>query len=372
MGRLIRKGAKVAIAVDDLTRLTPCRSVLPVVVDELIEAGVREGDISVIVALGTHRPMSEEEMIARYGEGIMRRIGVVNHDARDARKLVNVGETPSGTPIIVNKEFYESGLRIAIGNVVPHMYAGWSGGAKAVQPGVSSEATTDRTHIAAARLPLEDVVGNVENPIRHEMESVARKTGLNFIVNTVLNENGDLVRAFGGDMVSAHREAVELAKTIFCPRIPAPADVVIASSYPADIDYWQAIKGAVAAFLAVKRGGVIVLVTPCREGIAVPHPEVERYGSLQSHEVEELIRNGTMRDLAAAACILVQSRIRAKARLMIVSEGLSRRDCESIGAEKMGAVDEAVEEAERALGKRASYGVLTCSELAPVVAPSIS
>jgi len=368
---LVRIGTRVAIAVDDLTRLTPCRSILPVVIDELTGAGVSERDIRIIVALGTHRPMSEEEMSERYGKQVMGRIEVINHDARNASGIVDLGKTTSGTPVLVNKEFYEADVKIAIGNVIPHMYAGWSGGAKAVQPGVSSEATTYSTHITAARIPLEEIVGKVENPVRQEIERVAEKVGLNFIVNTVLNDRGELVKAFAGDMIHAHREAVRFAENIFCSRIPSAADIVLASSYPADIDYWQAIKGAVAASLAVKDGGVIILLTPCKEGISPTHPEAERYGSFQLRDIESLVVTGVIHDLASAAFAMVQARIRAKAKLVFVSEGLSQQKCRSLGAEKAESIQEAIERAEMALGGNARYGVLKCSELAPVLeAPS--
>jgi len=367
---LAQKGKKVAIAVDDITRSTPCRSILPVVIDELAKAGVSARDIKIIIALGTHRKMSEEEVLERYGEEIVSRIEIVNHDARDPDELIDLGQTPSGTPIIVNRVFYEADVKVAIGNVIPHMYAGWSGGAKAVQPGVSSEATTYSTHIAAARIPLEELVGKVENPVRREMERVAQGVGLNFILNTVLNERGELVKAFAGDMVLAHREAVRLAGSIYCPKIPPAADIVLVSSHPADIDYWQAIKGAVVASLSVRNGGAIILLTPCEEGISPTHPEAERYGALQLQDVEAYVKAGVIRDLASAAFAMVQARIRAKARLLIVSEGLGEGQCKSLGVEKAESVQGAIEMAEKALGRDARFGVLKCSELAPLIASS--
>jgi len=367
---LARKGKKVAIAVDDMTRSTPCRSILPVVIDELATAGISARDIKVIIALGTHRKMSEEEVLERYGEEIVGRIEIVSHDASDHDELIDLGQTPSGTPVIVNRAFYEADVKVAIGNVIPHLYAGWSGGAKAVQPGVSSEATTYSTHIAAARIPLEQIIGKVENPIRREIEMVAQRVGLNFILNTVLNERGELVKAFAGDMIRAHREAVELAGNIFCPKIPSAADIVLVSSHPANIEYWQAIKGAVAASLSVRNGGIIILLTPCEEGLSTTHPEVGRYGALQLHDVEAFVKAGVIRDLSSAAFAMVQARIRAKARLLIVSGGLGQRQCEAVGAEKAESVQGAIELAEKALGRDARYGVLKSSELVPVIAPS--
>lgn len=367
---LAQRGKKVAIAVDDITRSTPCRTILPVVIDELVTAGINVRDIKIIIALGTHRKMSEEEMLERYGKEVVCRIEIVNHDAGDPDELVDLGQTPSGTPIIVNRSFYEADVRVAIGNVIPHMYAGWSGGAKAVQPGVSSEATTYSTHIAAARIPLEELVGRVENPVRLEIERVAQGVGLNFILNTVLNERGELVKAFAGDMVRAHREAVRLAGSIYCPKIPSTADIVLVSSHPADIDYWQAIKGAVVASLSVRNGGAIILLTPCEEGISPTHPEAERYGALQLQDVETYVKAGIIHDLASAAFAMVQARIRAKARLLIVSDGLGRRQSEAIGVEKAESIQDAVELTEKALGRGARFGVLKCSELAPVIAAS--
>ncbi|MBO3802608.1 MAG: nickel-dependent lactate racemase [Candidatus Brockarchaeota archaeon] len=364
--RVAGKGKKVAIAVDDLTRSTPCRAILPKVLGELAEAGVREKDVKVIIALGTHRPMTDAEIVERYGEEVVSRVEVENHDAK-SKGAVTLGKTPSGTPVIVNREFQSAEVKVAIGNVIPHLYAGWSGGAKSVQPGVSSEATTFSTHIAAARVPFEEILGKAENPIRRDMEDVARRVGLDFIVNTVLNGRGELVEAFAGDMVRAHREAVGLASGIFCPRIPSEADVVLVSSHPADIDYWQAVKGAVSASMAVKRGGTVILVTPCREGISPTHPDAERHGRHDLQEVERLVEDRAIQDLASAAFAMVQARVRRKAKLVIVSEGLSRRQCASLGAEKAGSVREALEVSEAVSGRQASIGVLTTSEVVPVI-----
>ncbi|MGQ9515178.1 MAG: nickel-dependent lactate racemase [Thermoproteota archaeon] len=367
LGRLAKEGKKVAIVVDDITRLTPCRSILPAIIDELTGSGVSEKDIKIIIALGTHRPMTDKEIVDRYGEDVVSRIEVVNHNARDEDGLIDLGKTSLGTPVVVNREFYSADVKIAIGNVIPHLYAGWSGGAKAVQPGISSELTTYFTHIAAARIPFEEILGKAENPIRHEIEDVAKKVGLDFIVNTVLNDRAELVRAFAGDMIQAHREAVGLAERIFCPKIPSLADIVIASSYPADIDYWQAVKGAVAASLATKRGGAIVLLAPCYEGISPTHPEAERHGFHKLHEVEELVKNGTIRDLASAAFAMVQARIRDRAKLIIVSDYLDEQRCASLGAIKADSLQEALKVSQNMLGDRAIIGVLTSSELVPVI-----
>ena len=200
-----RKGKKTIILVDDYTRATPAAEILRPLLAELNAAGVEDKDITLLTALGTHRAMTDDECAVRYGADVVQRVQVRNHDWQDETQLVELGKTGTGIPVIINKHFLEADIKLAIGNIIPHIYAGWSGGAKAVQPGICGGATTAMTHVVAA-LNCTEILGQADNPVRQEMEEIARRAGLDMIVNTVLNTDGSVVRVVAGDVVVAHRE----------------------------------------------------------------------------------------------------------------------------------------------------------------------
>ena len=154
-------------------------------------AGVPDEDITILIGLGTHRTMDEAECRARYGREATTRARVENL-SQDPADFVDLGVTPLGVPVFVSRRYLESDLSIAVGNIIPHMYAGWAGGAKMIQPGVSNRVTTAKTHLMAGPRVYE-ILGDVDNPVRQEMEQIARDSGLKFIVNVVLNRDGQVV-----------------------------------------------------------------------------------------------------------------------------------------------------------------------------------
>ena len=185
----------------------------------------------------------------------------------------------SETPILVNRRYYESDISIAVGNIIPHMYAGWAGGAKMVQPGVCGAATTGETHYLAAE-HVHEILGNIDNPVRREIENVAALTGLTMIVNTILNANHEIVQIVAGEPTAAHRAGVEIAKQIYQIEVDDYCDIVVASASPADLDFWQSIKALNNCALAVKPGGVLVLAAADPEGVANDHPDLVNWGSV--------------------------------------------------------------------------------------------
>lgn len=323
---------RVVILVDDYTRITPADRILPKVLARIEAAGVTPSQITILVALATHRPMTAEEHLKKVGRGILDRYRVLNHDAKDPRMVVPFGETKSGIPISINALAVEADLLLGIGLVVPHRVAGFSGGGKIVQPGVCGEVTTGRTHWISALLPGTEVLGVRDNPVRDEIDEVARAAGLSFVVNTVHDASGRIVGCFAGDFVAAHRKAAALSRRVSAAAIPEPFDIVVTDSHPNDIELWQGAKGYYASEGAVRPGGVVLLVSPCPEGIARSHPEVREHGYRKVEEVKALVAAGKLPDLAAAAHIAHVGRIvRDRARGVLVSNGVSRADCDRIG-----------------------------------------
>jgi len=183
----VKGGDKVLVVLDDVTRETPTRVIIPQILEQLGEAGVKDRDIQMIFALGTHRYMTPEEMSNRAGPETIERFQVQNHYWREEKMLRDLGTTASGTPIQVNSKILEADWSIWVGNVVPHRIAGYTGGGKIVQPGLSGAETTGLTHLLSARLAGEEVLGVAENPVRAEMEEIAGKAGLKMITICVLD-----------------------------------------------------------------------------------------------------------------------------------------------------------------------------------------
>ena len=307
---MVRPEQKVVILVDDNTRPTPVHQVLPALLDEL-QVKQNHLDVRFLVATGTHRPMTREEIDHKVGTAVASGYPVINHRWADADSLVDLGRTVNGTPIKVNRLVTESDLVIAIGTTVPHCLAGWAGGAKMIQPGVSGEDTTNFTHALNMMSPMSHL-GRLDNPIRIEIEQVVRSVRLDLAVCCVLNQGGEFVHIVAGESLAAHRRSVELARPIWVRPVTALADVVVVSSFPSDVDYWQGIKGLFAAELVVRRGGDIILATPCPEGIAGTKEHERTIAALAgvpSREMRMRAKQMGLADLAGVNTAVVAARI---------------------------------------------------------------
>ena len=276
---MVSPGDRVAIISDDNTRITPTKRIIPVLLGALNEAGIPDRDIQIIVASGTHRPMTEDELEVKYGVPVLSRVPVLSHRYKDSGELVYYGLTDRGTRILVNRHVVEADLRIAVGNVIPHHPTGWSAGAKAVLPGVGGEETVAQMHFLGSRDPA---LGRVDTEMRREMEDFAEKIGLSFILNVVLNRDGLVVDAFAGHFVAAHRAAVEQSRRVWGVTIREIADMTISSSSPVDLDFFQSDKGIFSAELTTRVGGEVVLVSGCVEGVSPSRPGVWLCGRCES------------------------------------------------------------------------------------------
>ena len=353
------QGAKrVVILADDMTRQTPVERMIPALLDELAAAGVQSEQVTVVVALGTHRPMTPEELEAHFGAAVMRRVKVINNPWQDPSEMVSLGVTPNGTPVSVSRVALESDFLIGVGSIVPHHIPGYSGGAKIVQPGITGAATTGATHYLSTRT-RRSYLGEVENPVRAEMEHIAAQVGLKAIFNVVLDPAGNLIEAFYGDMIQAHRAGVVVSRGVYGVPIPAQADIVLAGSHPCDIEFWQAHKSLYPADMAVRPGGTIIVVTPCPEGVAVMHPDLLRFSSLSADEIDERIRSGALRDVVSAALALAWARVRERAQVSLVSGGIVPEEARALGFTPYATIDAALAAALDRHGASATLTVLT-------------
>ena len=364
-----RGSKRVVIAADDMTRQTPVRVIIPRLLDELNRAGVRDEQVTVLIALGTHRYMTAAEIEAHFGAQVTSRVRVLNNPWQDPAQLVDLGSTPNGTPVQVSRIALESDFLIGLGSIVPHHIPGYSAGAKIIQPGVCGAVTTGATHYLSTRAPR-SYLGAVENPVRAELELIAGRVGLKAILNTVLDHSGRLAQAFYGDFVQAHRAGVRRAAQVYGVPAPGQADIVIAGSHPCDIEFWQAHKSLYPAEIAVKPGGIgtIIVVAPCPEGVSVMHRDMLQFTALSSQRINELIQDGTIRDVVSGAVALAWAKVREHAPVSLVSGGIPREDALALGHTPFDCVDDALRAALAKHGSDAAISVLThAPEILPLL-----
>lgn len=288
--------SKVAIVVDDATRKAPSEKMLTPVLAELAEAGVKDENITVIFGCGTHRAVKPEEAQELLGEEALKRLRIISHDCK-AQDLVYVGTTKShGNRVLLNRTFAEANVKVLLGDVCFHYYAGYGGGRKSVLPGVSGAETIQHNH--AMMLNANARTGVLEdNPVHQDMLEAARLAKVDFIVNIVENSKGEIVKAYAGDLEQAFIEAVRLVDEMYRVKIDRRADIIVVSAggHPSDIDLYQAYKALDNSLDAVKRGGVIILVAECPEGHGnqVFYDWMTRLGELKNTE-REIKRNFVM------------------------------------------------------------------------------
>lgn len=269
---LARGKRTVAIVIDDASRPTPVSRILPRVVAELEGAGISREAVTVVTALGVHRPMDEAEVVRRAGDLITQGLRWENHDCDAEARLVNLGTTRRGTVVWLNRTVAEADLVVSIGCIEPHLIASFGGGYKNLIPGVAGRETVGHNHALNAQSDTFNMVGQpiAHNPMRLDLEEGARLLAAPvFIVNAVLNSALDVVRIVAGDPVAAHREGAHTSAQIYGARIPAPADVVIASSHPMDQDLRQGSKALANTIRAVRPGGVQIILMRAEEGLGV-------------------------------------------------------------------------------------------------------
>jgi nickel-dependent lactate racemase len=285
--------SKVAIVVDDATRHAPTEAMILPVLAELNAASVKDEQVTVIFGCGTHRAVTQEEAKQLLGEEACKRVKTISHDCR-APDLVEVGKTKShGNKIYLNRVFTEADVRILLGDVGFHYYAGYGGGRKSVLPAVAGEESIKRNH--AMLLDAKAKTGILDgNPVHEDLTEAARLAKIDFIVNTISNTKGEIVKVFAGDVEQAFLEAVKAVDEMYRIYVDRRADIVVVSpgGYPADMNLYQAYKALDNALAVVKRGGVIVLVAECAEGHGnqVFYDWMSRLGDLKAVE-REIKRN---------------------------------------------------------------------------------
>ena len=277
----VRPGNKVVIVHTDITRATPNDRLLPVLLAELEAAGIARGDITLLNALGTHRPQTDAELRQMLGDNIVDNYRCQQHDANADADLVALGQTSRGHPVRVNRQFFDADVRILTGFIEPHFFAGFSGGPKGVLPAIAGAESVHSNHgYAMISDPRATWGVTVGNPIWEEMREVALRANPTFIVNVTLNSARAITGIFAGDMLAAHAAGCQFVKKHGMVAVAAPFDIVITtnSGYPLDQNLYQCVKGLSAASRIVRAGGAIILAAACADGL----PDHGRYAALLS------------------------------------------------------------------------------------------
>jgi len=274
LSELARPEMKVVIVIDDISRPTPVAKVFPAVLGELERAGIPRQALTVVPALGLHRPMEEGEVAKRTGvDGL----AVENPDCDDPEKQVLLGTTARGTPVWINKTVAAADLIISIGCIEPHIIASFGGGYKNIVPGVAGRATIAHNHKLNCTPTTFNMVGQPieRNDMRLDLEEAAGMLAKQphhpqiFIMNTILNHCQEVVKIVAGDPIAAHREGVQVSAGMYGVRVKHAADIVITSSSPMDSDLRQGVKALANTIRAVKPGGVIITLVRAEEGVGI-------------------------------------------------------------------------------------------------------
>lgn len=261
---IVKPGERVVIITSDITRPMPSKTVLPTVIDELKLGRIDEKDITIVLAVGSHRKHTEEEKKYLIGKDIYSKVKCIDSDPDEC---INMGTCKNGTPVDIFKAVAEADRRICLGNIEYHYFAGYSGGVKAIMPGVSTRAAIQANHSNMVD-PRAKAGSMDDNPVRQDIDETEDYVHVDFILNVVLDSEKNIIKAVAGHHIKAHRQGCAFLDSMYKIKIKEKADIVVVTpgGFPKDINLYQAQKALDNAKHAVKDGGIIVLAASCKEG----------------------------------------------------------------------------------------------------------
>lgn len=349
-GRLrekVKKGDRIAIVINDITRPAPTREMLQEIFRELSSVGTGPEDVVIIVATGTHRANDEQELRGMVGDEIFNGYRIVNHDCLDQENLVDLGSITTGRgemPVWINRLYAEADVKIVTGIITPHQGAGFSGGRKAVAPGICGFKTIQFHHFSGGSAFTPQIGKLDHNSFHEEALRAALKAGVHFMVNVVKNYRGEIVGAVAGDLVQAHEQGVKICRETWEVPVPASADICVISpgGFPFDIDLDISQKALSCAEMITREGSVIILVAECRHGIGVFERFFREAGSPRDL-LERFAREGFSSDRFIKAALLARASLRNP--IIVLSHNISEADARTLFLKKAASVSEAVDKA---------------------------
>jgi len=367
----VKPGNGVALLVDDWTRPTPAFKVAPVVLKELGRAGVRDEDVKVIIARGTHAPLNRGQLEAKLGRRIIEGFRVQNHEPEE--NLMHLGASRKGTPVWINRAVMEADIKIAIGGICAHPIAGYGGGAKIIVPGVAGIETINRNH-SLADDPKAAIGVADGNPIREDMEDIARMAGLDFVVNVILNPQKEVIEVVAGDVIKAHRAGVEIYNQIYGVSVGKEADIVILGASPRDATLYHGTFALPCAVSMVKEKGTIIWVAPCLTGPGSKE-ERQRFRRMLSIPPDELMRSIKESALkgrtppSGGVFDWCTSRVVHRNKVVLISDLISGQEAREWGFDHGDSIQRALDEAIKVAGGDAKVTVIPVGGLTvPIIA----
>ncbi|NPV47879.1 MAG: nickel-dependent lactate racemase [Armatimonadetes bacterium] len=351
-----------AIVISDLTRPVPNALILPPILETLAEAGLPPERVLLLVATGLHRGNTPDELAEMLGPEIMASgVRIENHAARDAGSHLDLGRSPRGIPVQVDRRYVEADLKVLTGLIEPHLMAGYSGGRKAICPGLCGVETVLAWHSPPMLDPPEACAGNLWcNPVHEEALAIADLAGgADFIVNVVLDEARQVTGVFCGDMREAHLAGMEQAERQAKVVVPEAVDIVVTTSagYPLDLTFYQGVKGMLAALPILKPGGTLIIAQENAEGIGGPEftelilgePDLEHFMARAFRGEVCVIDQWQLQEMQKVTC---------RARVLNVSTGLPAEVQRDLFVEPFPTVEAAVTEALTHHGPDAQIAVI--------------
>jgi lactate racemase len=350
---------KVGIIFSDITRPTPNDVILPVLLDQL--AHIPRENITLFNALGTHRPNTDIELRGMLGDELVENYRIVQNNAFEPETQICLGVSNLGHEVWINREVIECDLRVLTGFIEPHFFAGFSGGGKAIMPGMAGQRTVFGNHDAGMITSPKATWGvNSENPIFDEIREVVRMAGACFLMNVTLNRDKEITGVFSGDLELAHNAGCDFIRQSAMVPVQALFDIVITtnSGYPLDLNLYQAVKGMSAAAQIVKSGGTIIIAADCWDGI----PDHGLFSQLlkEAESPQALLKTihspGFLKQDQWQAQILAQ--LLLKAKIYLRTDNLSREDVEGAMLQYSSSIEETLEKELERLGSGARLCVL--------------
>lgn len=342
--QILKPSSTVAISVCDITRPIPTATILPAILGEL--GHIPTDNITILIANGTHRANTDSELYEMLGIDIVDRYRIVNHDAFESSLLEHVADTSSGIPIYLNREWVRADVKITIGFVEPHFFAGFSGGPKMIAPGLAGFDTIMKLHNAEMIGHPEARWGITEgNPIHDAIREIAQVTGVDFSVDVTINRDRQITSAYAGDMFTVHRAASAIAKRWAMRAVERPYDLVLTtnSGYPLDMNLYQAVKGMSAAAQIVTEGGTIICAAECSDGV----PEHGQYRKILSEApnpqslLDMICEPGF--DRHDQWQVQIQAQIQTKAQVLLKSGYLSKEQVRGAHIEPIDDLEQSIE-----------------------------
>jgi nickel-dependent lactate racemase len=336
---------RICIVVSDATRPVPSHIILEALITELNKYGIQDNQISILIATGLHRPSREDELVRILGSNLKNRLKIINHVATDKNSLKYLGETNDRIPIYINKHYCESDVKIITGYVEPHFFFGFSGGRKAIAPGISGEETIQANHSAKNIASPHSRFGKYKNNLMHRnaME-ISKIVGADFTINTCINEKHEIVKVAAGNIEEVHKVLVDYQLKNIFEEIREPYDIVVCGNggYPLDLNLYQAVKSMAIGELAVKKDGTIISVNECVEGVGKGQENFKKL-IFSGMEPEELYNKIVKEEILVQDQweIQILCRVLMKADVIVVSS-LNENEIGNIGLKYTKTVEEGI------------------------------